>query len=279
MAHSLASSTACSSPGALLGSSRAGSRGVCAIVLSVAGAFREREYVACVWRALLLAFPLAISGMNPVYFFCEIWAGVVISISVGMFTLGWRKSGALAGILAVFFRELALPYVLIGLLFEWREKNKSEVWTWMAGLAGYGLYFGLHATAAAARIPPVHGMPSVGPRIQIGGLRFLLITSRVGLLMLYPFWWAALYLPFALLGLAGWRHPAAVRVLVTVASYLVAFSIVGIPNANYYWGAVYAPLLGFGTASALPACIDLLRVILPLEWTTAPEESVGEAAR
>jgi hypothetical protein len=248
---------------------------LCAIVLSVAGAFRQGEYGACVRQALLLSFPLAISAIYPVYFFSEVWAGVAISVSVGLYVLGWRKAGAGAGILALFFRELALPYVLIGLVVAWRQKKNSELWTWIAGLGCYAVYFGLHAMAVSSRIPPSNGVPEVSRWLQLGGLRFLLITSRVGLLMLYPFWWAALYLPFALLGLAGWRHPVAGRVLATVATYLLAFSIVGIPSANYYWGAVYAPLLAFGTPLSFSACKDLLCVILPRNWTAAPEGCGG----
>lgn len=247
---------------------------LCAIVLPVAGAFRPGEYGVCVWQALLLSFPLAISAMYPVYFFSEMWAGVAISISVGMYAIDWRKAGAGAGILALFFRELALPYVLISLVLAWRQKKKSELWTWIAGLGGYALYFGLHAMAVTSRIPPSNGVPEVSHWIQFGGLRFLLITSRVGLLQLYPFWWAAIYLPFALLGLAGWRNPIAGRVLATVAAYLLTFSIIGIPSANYYWGAVYAPLLAFGTLWSLPACKDLLWVVRPRDWTAAPETSI-----
>jgi hypothetical protein len=203
---------------------------------------------------------------------------VAISLSVGLYLLGWRKSGAGAGILALFFRELALPYVLIGLVLAWRQKKKSELWTLIAGLGGYALYFGLHAMAVTSRIPPSNGVPEVSHWIQFGGLRFILITGRVGLLMIYPFWWAAVYVPIALLGLAGWRHPVAGRVLATVAAYMLVFSVIGIPSANYYWGAVYAPLLAFGTPWSLSACKDLLWLVLPRDWTAAPETPATEDA-
>lgn len=251
---------------------------LCAIVLSGAPAFRRGEYGAGIWQALLLSFAVAIAAMNPVYFFSEMWAGIAIAISVGLYALDQRKAGAIAGILALFFRELALPYAVIGLVLAWRQKNKSELWTWIAGLAGWAVYFGLHAAAVTSRIPASHGVHEVSAWLQFGGLRFLLITSRVGLLMLYPFWWAAVYLPVALLGLGGCRHSVGGRVLATVAAYLVAFSIVGVPSANYYWGAVYAPLLAFGTPRAFSAVKDLLWVVLPRDWTTAPEASVSEPA-
>jgi len=86
--------------------------------------------------------------------------------------------------------------------------------------------------------------------IQFGGLRFLLITRRAGLLLGFPFWVAALYLPLAVLGLAGWRGPVGIRVTATLAAYLVAFSVVGAPSMNFYWGAIYAPLLAFRDSCA-----------------------------
>jgi hypothetical protein len=249
---------------------------VLAVGLAVARPFRSGEYGLVVWQTLLLGFPLAIAGMYPVYFFAEMWTGVVIAISVGLHAVGWRKLGAGTGVLALFFRELALPYVLIGLVLAWRQKKKSELWTWIAGLAAFAVYFGLHVMAVTARIPSADHGTEVSRWVQFGGLRFLLITSRVGLLQLYPFWWSAIYLPCALLGLAGWRHPLATRILATVAAYLLAFSVIGIPSANYYWGAIYAPLLGFGTASALSSLKDLFCAVAPANWTAAPQLSPTE---
>jgi hypothetical protein len=250
----------------------------CAIGFSVATPFRRKEHGMVVWQALLLVFPLAITGMDPVYYFAEMWAGVGIAISVGMYIAGWPKAGVCAGIVALFFRELALPYVLISLILAWREKKKSELCIGLAGLAAFAVYYGLHAAAVSSHMPsqpPAGNAPEVLRWIQFGGLRFVLITSRVGMLMIYPFWWAALYLPFALLGLGAWRHPVAIRVLATVMAYMLAFSVIGIPSVNYYWGAVYAPLLAFGTPWALPAFKDLLRVVLPPAWTTLPEPSTN----
>jgi len=248
------------------------------IVLSVARPFRRAEYGTCLWEALLLAFPLTIAAMRPIYLFAEVWAGICIALSIRMYALGWAKSAAGTGMLALFFRELALPYVLISLVLACRRKNKSELWIWIAGLAGFAAYFGLHAMSVAARIPGSGHAPEISRWIQFGGLRFILITCRLGLLLGFPFWWAALYLPFALLGLAGWRDPVAGRTLATVAAYLLAFNVIGIPSANFYWGAIYAPLLAFGTPWALAALKDLVWAVLPSRWTAAADASVPEAA-
>jgi hypothetical protein len=112
----------------------------------------------------------------------------------------------------------------------------------------------------------MRGGPGMARWIQFGGLRFLLITSRAGLPLGFPFWVAALYLPLAVLGLAGWRGPVGIRVTATLAAYLVAFSVVGAPSMNFYWGAIYAPLLAFRDSCA--------RIV---EWRVAGGDRAGDA--
>ena len=97
--------------------------------------------------------------------------------------------------------------------------------------------------------------------IQFGGLDFLLRASSVGWLMLLPPWATALYLPAALLGLGGWTHPTAGYASLTVACYMAAFAVMGY-SMNLYWGALYAPLLTFGAACAVPAFRDLAQAVL-----------------
>jgi hypothetical protein len=72
-------------------------------------------------------------------------------------------------------------------------------------------------------------------------------------LLLLPQWVTALYLAAALLGFACWSTPAGQRVGLTVAIYLIAFSIVGQP-INQYWGSMIAPLLCLGAARFPVAC-------------------------
>jgi len=232
--------------------------GFCAIGLAVVPTARSGHAGLALAQALLMFVPLSVTAMSNTFLFGEVWAGVLIAISVGWYALGWRHAGAVTGVLAVFFRELALPYVLIGVFLAMRGRRRSELWIWLTGIAGYALYFGLHAMAVMSRIPSSGVAPDVSRWVQFGGLRFLLITSRVGILLGLPFSVAAVYLPIAVLGLAGWVSPVAGRVTATVLAYLLAFSVIGLPSANFYWGAIYTPLLAFGTARSLPACRDLV---------------------
>jgi len=187
---------------------------------------------------------------------------VLIAASAGAYSLGLWRTGAAAGLLALFFRELALPYVLISLLLAWRRSRWPELRLLLIGLSGYAIYFALHALAVTSRITPADLEASwTQAWIRFGGVRFLLTASRVGMLLAGPLWATALYLPVALLGLAGGSSPIGRRLLLTVGAYLAAFSVLGRP-VQFYWGAVYAPLLGFGAAWSVPACHDLVRALL-----------------
>jgi hypothetical protein len=163
-----------------------------------------------------------------------------------------------AGLAALFFRELALPYCAIALALAWRHRRRAEWRTWLAGFALYGLFLTFHALAVARRLTPAD-RPAAG-WVQFGGTAFLLATCRMNaFLFSLPSWASALYLPLAVLGLGGWRGETGCRLGLTAAVYLAAFAVVGQPFNNY-WGLLPAPLLPFGFASAPAAVRDLTRV-------------------
>jgi hypothetical protein len=234
----------------------------CVIGLNFAAMRRDKRYGFAFVQLLFLCIPLAITAMPITFLFAEVWSGVSIAISVGCYAMGWHRAGASAGLLALFFRELALPYALIGTFLAFREKRRWELVVWLSGLGGYAVYLGMHAMAVLPLIPPSGMAPSVARWIQFGGLKFLLITGRMGLLLGFPYWVVALYLPLAVLGLVGWPSRVAFRVMTTVAVYLLAFSVMGVPSMNFYWGGMYSPLLALGATWAIPACRDIVRASL-----------------
>ncbi len=137
-----------------------------------------------------------------------------------------------------------------------QEKLRPEVLAWSLGVVAYVVYFSIHAATVLSRILPGDVSNPVS-WIQFGGVKLLVTTSSMGALAALPPWVTALYLPAALLGLAGWKDPVALRVSATVAAYLGIFAVVGLP-VNIYWGAMYAPLLTFGVAWSVPAVWDLV---------------------
>ena len=176
----------------------------------------------------------------------ELWAGTLITMSICLYGLGRWPLAVLAGLLALFFRELTLPYCLLALGFAAWQRRPTEVIAWVGGLALYSAFMAWHMARVAELLPQAQGGSVLG-WVTFGGLPFLLDTCRMNfaLLVLLPTWATAIYLPIAVLGLAGWRGEMGMRVGLTVAAYLAAFCVVGQPF-NLYWGLMYAPLLGLG---------------------------------
>jgi hypothetical protein len=226
--------------------------GLCALA-TVLLAYAEVRRESGVWAALATA-ALLVGALTPcliadVFLYPELWAGTLIALSAAACASGRCRLGAAAGLLALFLRELALPYCGLALLLAvWRKRGR-EAAVWGAGLALYGLYFLLHAIEVTSRITDADQAQRSG-WVQFGGVAFILETARMNaLLMTAPPWVAAVCLPLALLALAGWRGRLGSRVGPVVAVYIAAFAVVGQPF-NSYWGLMYAPLLTFGFVRA-----------------------------
>jgi hypothetical protein len=186
----------------------------------------------------------------------ELWAGLLIALSICAYALGRRRAGMAAGLGALFFRELALPYCIIALGLAARQKRWREAAGWLCGLLAYAVFLTYHAFQVSARISPGDRLP--GSWVQFGSIPFLLATCRMNqFLLVLPLWVSALYLPLSLFGLAGWRGEMGLRCALTACAYVAAFAVLGQPF-NDYWGLLYAPLLPFGLVWAPTAVRDLL---------------------
>ena len=188
----------------------------------------------------------------------ELWAGVLIAVSVGAFAVGQRAGGVAAGLAALLMRELALPYVLVALFLACRERRWREVTAWGLGLVGYAFFLAWHAWQVQQHLTGDELAEADG-WIQLGGPAFVIHTSQMNAwLFKLPAWVGLLYLLASFLGLAWWRGPVAARVKFTVALYVLAFLIVGKPF-NGYWGLLYVALLPFGLIRVVPAACELLK--------------------
>jgi hypothetical protein len=189
------------------------------------------------------AFLWCIDG--DAYFAQELWAGVLIAISVGAFALQRRGWGVAAGLAALAIRELALPYVLVAIVLAGYEKRWREVALWCLGLATFAVFMGWHAWQVQGHWTASEPVQAES-WIQFGGPAFVLKTSQMNVwLFRLPAWIAGAYLAASLIGLAASSDQVKVRVTATVGVYLIAFLIVGKPFNNY-WGLVYVALLPFG---------------------------------
>jgi hypothetical protein len=220
---------------------------------------------------VLFLGPFAWCGMPGVCLFTELWAGMLIALSVSAYALGRWRLAVVTGLLALFFRELALPYCVICLGLACWQRRRAEVAWWLAGLALYGCFMTLHATAAARRITATDVLHATG-WVQFGGTAFVLLTTQINyFLIVAPSWVAALYLPLSLLGLAAWRGTNGVRAGLTATAFVAAFTVIGIKPHNAYWGFMYAPLLPLGLVWAPAALRDLWSaVVQPLRRERVP---------
>lgn len=190
------------------------------------------------------------------HLFTEIWAGILIAISVCAYHRDQPMIAITAGLVSLFYRELALPYCVVCMVIALRTGRKTEFTGWVAGIAAFLVFMAWHHHEVQARLTPAD-LALTGGWIRFGGLRFVLSTAQTNIfLMPLPLWCTGVYLPLCLLGLFGSRSDSARRVSWTVAAYLAGFAVIGNPF-NFYWGFLDAPLLATGIASA-PAVLKTL---------------------
>lgn len=211
------------------------------------------------------------------FLFTELWAAMLITLSIVSLRRGWTAVGVAAGLVAVFYRELAVPYAAVALgLAAWRGRRR-EAAAWGLGLLAYAAFFAWHASVIQARLTDADKVLE-GGWVRFGGIRFLLETAQTNVfLMPLPLWVTALFLATACLGLAGMRGPSGSLVGLAGLVYLAAYSVVGNPF-NFYWGFVDAPLLAIGVAHAPATLRGLIPAAFPRPATLG-HRAAGVAVR
>ncbi|MBX7166108.1 MAG: hypothetical protein K1X74_07140 [Pirellulales bacterium] len=194
--------------------------------------------------------------LGDLYLMSEVWAGVLLALSVAAYGVDRRRLGFAAGLAALFTRELILPYAGWCLVLAATQRRWREAACWTVSLAVYGFYLSQHWAMVQTLIDPGARAHDQG-WVCFGGWAFLIAIAQMNAyLLVSPQWAAAVYLPLAILGLAAWQSPAGWRLATTTMMFLVAFAIVGQPF-NQYWGSMLAPLLCFGAAASVKALFEL----------------------
>ena len=210
--------------------------------------------------ALLVAAltgPLLLCMLGDIYLMPELWAGVLIALSLCLYGLERRGWAVVCGLAALAVRELAFPYCLLCLAWAWRERRRGEVYGWLLGMSAYAAGYALHAAAVSGWIRPDDSAHAHG-WVRCGGLGFLLATVQINAyLLVLPQWVSGLWFAAAMIGLTGWDSPAGRRIAAAAAGYAVGLSLVG-QEFNQYWGAMVAPLWCFGVARFPAVLRDLI---------------------
>lgn len=200
--------------------------------------------------ALLLALTSGVGlAVSPAaYVMHELWAGLLIALSLALRTPGRWLAAVAVGVLAALIRELAAPYLVAMMVVALAEGRRKEALGWVSGLAVFAAALTWHAAAVRSlALPTDHAGPGW---LAVGGWPFVLHTASWNLMtILFPPALLAGLFPIALLGLAFWRDGLGRRVALTVLGYTAAFLVIGRP-VNFYWGLIMAPLWPLGLAKA-----------------------------
>jgi hypothetical protein len=206
--------------------------------------------------------------LDKLYVMHELWAGVLILLSVLAYGANRPAWGAATGFAALAFRELAAPYCALCLVLAIVERRRKEVWFWLIAAAFYGLGYSLHILHVLPRIPPDARAHGEG-WLRMGGAAFVISIAQMNaFLLLLPQWITALFLAAAMLGFAGWNAPWGRRAGLAASLYLAMFAVVGQPF-NQYWGSLVAPLLCLGIAQAPDALTTLWRRAVTAQQSAA----------
>jgi hypothetical protein len=214
------------------------------------------------WAAVAILTLAALPYVTPFGVWChEAWALALVLLSLGLRTDRRRVLPIALGVLAPFYRELALVYPMVMAIMAVRDGRRREAAAWSAGILAFvGFYLWHVHQVAVAQVPDP---PRSQGWLDVGGWPFIVDTMRYGsFLGLVPFPVVAVLTPLALAGWCFVRSPAATRSALTAVVFIGCFMVIGRPENNY-WGTLYATLLLPGLAFVPRGCSQLWRSLRP----------------
>lgn len=204
----------------------------------------------------LLAGGLMVFVQADLAAFHELWAGLFVALSLGLWRPDrWLPSVAF-GLAAVLIRETAAPYLIVMAGFALAERRRGEALGWAIALAILAAALALHAHAVAQVVRPLDPA-SPGWSAQLGFGLFVRAVVALTALNLAPLWLAAPLVGLALFGWLAWRDRLGARVFALIAVYALVLGLFARPD-TFYWAMLIAPLSLVGLAFALDGVRDLL---------------------
>lgn len=231
------------------------------LVLAVAVAWfgRFREAFAD-WPARAIAMALLAGGLMAfvqadLWAFHELWAGLLIALSLALRRPGRWIEAVAAGLLAVLIRETAALYLIVMAVTAWRDHERREAFGWVAALAILAVALTAHAFAVARVVSPLDPT-SPGWSGMLGIGFFVNAISAATALAVAPSWIAAILAGLSLFGWAAWRNPLAWRALLTFLAYAAMLSLFARAD-TFYWVLLIAPAFLVGLVFVPDALRDL----------------------
>ncbi|MDT8759747.1 hypothetical protein MZO42_13675 [Sphingomonas psychrotolerans] len=192
--------------------------------------------------------------------FHEIWAGLLIALSLGLRRPGRWVEPVAFGLVAMLIRETAALYVVVMLVLAWRDGERREVLGWLAALVLFAAALAAHAWAVTGVTGP-HDPASPGWSGLLGFGFFVKSLSLATALQLLPPAAAALIVGLALFGWAAWDDPLGWRMFVTLAAYAALIGLFA-RSDNFYWALMVAPVFLAGLVFVPDGLRDLFRPTL-----------------
>jgi hypothetical protein len=205
---------------------------------------------------MLLAGGLAVFVQPELVAFHELWAGLLIALSLALRRPGrWIEAVAI-GLAATLIRETAALYVATMAILAFAEGERREALGWGAALGILALAVAAHAHAVAQVIEPLD--PTSPGWAGMLGFGFFVRTMAISTaLAQFPLALAAPLVGLALVGWAAWRDPLALRALTVFALYAALLGVAGRVD-TFYWGLLVAPTLLIGLAFVPDGLRDLV---------------------
>lgn len=233
-----------------------------ALALATLIAWYRRLRLALSRPALAMAMILMVGGMLVVFqsgvvLFHEIWAGLLIALSLALRRPGrWIEAVAL-GLAAVLIRETAAPYLALMAVFALSERSRREAAAWVASLVVIAIVLTLHAQAVSLIIRPLDpSLPGWSGMLGFGFVVRAIVDATA--LSLVPLAVAAPLVGIAVFGWTAWRDPLAARMAALLAGYGVMLGVFGRLDA-VYWALLIAPDSLVGMVFAVDGLRDLIR--------------------
>jgi hypothetical protein len=189
--------------------------------------------------------------------FHEIWAGLLIALSLGLRRPGRWLEPVAFGLVAMLIRETAALYVLVMLAMAWFEGERREASGWLVALALFAAALAAHAYAVMGVTGP-HDPASPGWSGLLGFGFFVKSLSLATALQLLPIAAAALIVGLCLFGWAAWNDPLGLRMLATLAAYAALIGIFA-RSDTFYWALMVAPVFLTGLVFVPDGLRDLFR--------------------
>jgi hypothetical protein len=201
---------------------------------------------------------LVVTAATDAVFVSEVWAGVLIGLSICAYALARRPIAIVLALTALMVRELAAPYCVVCTLLALSERRWREGAAWAIGAAAYASYYSWHVAQVLAQRTPADIAHGSG-WLTFPGVPFLQATLlKLGWFALLPASTAVVAMALLAAGLAASETPRRLRA--ASAAFAILFLLAGLPF-NDYWGFIAAPVwaitCGYGV-SAIIATVSSL---------------------